>query len=116
MPFEKDIANMGHTYLISLPVSRDYHNNSRGTVGEIFQARERVYLHGIRRQYYGRGISRPVPATVTEGKALLYFTHSQEAFKPVTQAKNGKIAVSHQTENITKFGEKLKTQLTIQWN
>src|SRR5690606_12090000 len=45
------------------------------------------------------------------GKALLYFTHSNEAYEPVTQAKNGVIAVSHQTENITKFGEKLKTQL-----
>jgi len=49
--------------------------------------------------------------TGTEGKALLYFTHYHEAFKPVTQAKEGKITVSHQTENITKFGEKLKMQL-----
>ncbi len=48
---------------------------------------------------------------VVEGRALLYFTHFHEAFKPVTQAKEGKITVSHQTENITKFGEKLKTQL-----
>lgn len=46
-----------------------------------------------------------------ERKALLYFTHSHEAFEPVTKAKNGKVAVSHQSENITKFGEKLKTQL-----
>jgi stage II sporulation protein P len=53
----------------------------------------------------------PIEASVTEGKALLYFTHYHEAFKPVTQAKEGKITVSHQTENITKFGEKLKTQL-----
>ncbi|MBO0602466.1 stage II sporulation protein P [Sporosarcina sp. E16_3] len=51
------------------------------------------------------------PASVTEGKALLYFTHFHEAFKPVTQAREGKVTVSHQTENITKFGEKLKTQL-----
>jgi stage II sporulation protein P len=51
------------------------------------------------------------PAQTPNGKAMLYFTHSQEAFEPVTKAKNGKIAVSHQTENITKFGEKLKTQL-----
>lgn len=47
------------------------------------------------------------------GTALLYFTHSNEAYKPVTQAKNGVIAVSHQTENITKFGEKLKAQLVF---
>ncbi len=51
------------------------------------------------------------PASVTEGKALLYTTHFSEAFKPVTQEKEGKITVSHQTENITKFGEKLKMQL-----
>jgi stage II sporulation protein P len=53
----------------------------------------------------------PVQASMTEGKALLYTTHFSEAFKPVTQEKEGKITVSHQTENITKFGEKLKTQL-----
>lgn len=46
-------------------------------------------------------------------KALLYFTHSHEAFEPVTKAKSGKVAVSHQTENIMKFGEKLKTQLDV---
>lgn len=48
-----------------------------------------------------------------QGTALLYFTHSNEAYKPVTQEKSGVIAVSHQTENITKFGEKLKTQLVV---
>ena len=48
---------MGHTYLISLPVSRDYHSNARGTASEIFQSYERAYLHGIRRQYFGRGNS-----------------------------------------------------------
>lgn len=46
-----------------------------------------------------------------ESKVLLYFTHNYEAFEPVTKAKNGKIAASHQSENIVKFGEKLKTQL-----
>ncbi|KXH87388.1 stage II sporulation protein P [Sporosarcina sp. HYO08] len=46
-------------------------------------------------------------------RALLYFTHTHEAFKPVTEAKQGKIVVSHQTENITKFGEKLQAQLSI---
>ena len=55
----------------------------------------------------------PVPVQSTDGKALLYFTHWTEAFEPVTQSKDGKIAVSHQTENITKFGEKLKTQLVF---
>ncbi|CAM3114037.1 stage II sporulation protein P [Filibacter tadaridae] len=44
-------------------------------------------------------------------KALLYFTHSHEAYEPVTKAHDGKVTVSHQSENITKFGEKLKKQL-----
>lgn len=44
-------------------------------------------------------------------KALLYFTHNHEAYKPVTKEKDGKVAVSHQSENIVKFGEKLKDQL-----
>lgn len=44
-------------------------------------------------------------------KALLYFTHNHEAFKPITKEKNGKVTASHQSENIVKFGEKLKTQL-----
>lgn len=48
-----------------------------------------------------------------EKKALLYFTHNHEAFKPVTKDKNGKISVTHQSENIVKFGEKLKTQLAF---
>lgn len=45
------------------------------------------------------------------GKALLYFTHSHEAYEPVTKAVEGKVAVSHQSENIMKIGEKLKKQL-----
>lgn len=48
-----------------------------------------------------------------EGKVLLYFTHNHEAFEPVTKEKSGKVTVSHQTENITKFGEKLQAQLTV---
>ena len=50
---------------------------------------------------------------VEKGKALLYFTHNHEAFEPVTKEKSGKVSVSHQTENITKFGEKLQTQLMV---
>ena len=56
----------------------------------------------------------PVPEIEEENaKALLYFTHNHEAFEPVTKAKDGKIAVSHQSENISKFGEKLQTQLNF---
>ncbi|MDS9471009.1 stage II sporulation protein P [Sporosarcina pasteurii] len=46
-------------------------------------------------------------------KALLYFTHNHEAFEPVTKEKSGKVTVSHRTENITKFGEKLQAQLAV---
>ncbi|QUW22192.1 stage II sporulation protein P [Sporosarcina sp. Marseille-Q4063] len=56
--------------------------------------------------------NKPETETV-EKKALLYFTHNHEAYKPVTKEKNGKISVSHQSENIVKFGEKLKTQLAF---
>lgn len=47
-------------------------------------------------------------------KALLFFTHSHEAYEPVVEAKAGKIAVSHQTENIMKVGEKLQKQMEFQ--
>src|SRR5690625_1074505 len=52
---------------------------------------------------------------VQEGKkkALLYFTHNHEAYEPVTKEKSVKVSVNHQTENITKFGEKLQAQLTV---
>lgn len=49
---------------------------------------------------------------IGDKKALLYFTHTHEAYEPVTKAKSGKVTASHHTENITKFGEKLQTQLT----
>lgn len=47
------------------------------------------------------------------GKLLLYFTHSTEAYEPITKAADGKIAVSHQTENVMKMGDKLKVQLEM---
>lgn len=63
---------------------------------------------------YASNVFEDEVATVeAEGKVLIYFTHNHEAFEPVTKAKNGKITVSHQTENITKFGEKLQAQLTV---
>ncbi|MFD1927373.1 stage II sporulation protein P [Sporosarcina siberiensis] len=48
-----------------------------------------------------------------KGNVLLYFTHSHEAYQPITKAKEGKVAVSHNSENIMKFGEKLKNQLGV---
>ncbi|MBB4825778.1 stage II sporulation protein P [Sporosarcina luteola] len=49
----------------------------------------------------------------TKAKVLLYFTHSHEAYEPMTKAADGKVATNHQTENIMKLGEKLKSQLII---
>lgn len=46
-------------------------------------------------------------------KVLLYYTHNHEAYEPVTAAKSGKVAVSHRTENIMRFGEKLQTQFKV---
>lgn len=54
-----------------------------------------------------------VPPAVSAGKVLLYSTHSHEAYEQMTKAADGKVAVSHHTENIMKMGEKLKNQLTI---
>ena len=62
---------------------------------------------------YASNITEEETVKADKGKALLYFTHSHEAYEPVTQAVDGKVAVSHQTENITKFGEKLKNQLGV---
>ncbi|WOV88804.1 stage II sporulation protein P [Sporosarcina oncorhynchi] len=48
------------------------------------------------------------------GSLLLYFTHSTEAYQPITKSVDGKIAVSnHQTENVMKMGDKLKAQLDM---
>lgn len=62
---------------------------------------------------YAANVMEEKPAEITPGKALLYFTHSHEAYEPVTKAYDGKVAVSHQSENIMKIGEKLKSQLDI---
>lgn len=62
----------------------------------------------------------PEPEIIEEpdtkaGKVLLYFTHSHEAYEPMTKAVDGKIAVSHQhqTENVMKMGEKLRGLLQV---
>lgn len=48
------------------------------------------------------------------GKVLLYNTHSTEAYKPITKAVDGKLAVDqHQTENVVKMSDKLKSLLEI---
>lgn len=60
---------------------------------------------------YASNVFEESKVEMKENRALLYSTHNHEAFKPVTLEKSGKVTVSHQSENITKFGEKLKTQL-----
>lgn len=52
-----------------------------------------------------------VEETVQAKQALIYFTHYDEAFKPITQAYDGKLAVSHSEKNITNFGDQLKAHL-----
>jgi len=47
------------------------------------------------------------------GKVLLYFTHAYEAYEPITESVDGKIAVNHQTENVMKMGDKLKGLLEV---
>ncbi|WOV85498.1 stage II sporulation protein P [Sporosarcina jeotgali] len=50
------------------------------------------------------------PKPTSDKKVLLHFTHSEEAYEPITLATGGKVAVSHKTENISKLGEKLQLQ------
>lgn len=46
-----------------------------------------------------------------EGNVLIYSTHSHEAYEPITKALDGKVAVSHHSENILKVGARLKENL-----
>lgn len=59
---------------------------------------------------YASNVVEPPKQTI-HNKVLLHFTHSEEAYEPITLAASGKVAVSHKTENITKLGEKLQLQL-----
>lgn len=69
-------------------------------------------------------VDEPVPEVESEaevdveekprlGTVLIYNTHSTEAYKPITKAVDGKIAVNHQVENVVKMSEKLKSLLEI---
>jgi len=53
----------------------------------------------------------PEPQIQTGMRALLFATHSHEAFEPITQQYDGKIAVSHPEANIMKLNETIKSQL-----
>lgn len=58
--------------------------------------------------YASNVLEAPKPSS--DKKVLIHFTHSEEAYEPITLANDGKVAVSHKTENITKLGEKLQLQ------
>ena len=45
-----------------------------------------------------------VEEVVQPKKALIYFTHYSEAFKPITKAYDGKLSASHSEMNIMNFG------------
>lgn len=47
------------------------------------------------------------------GRALMYFTHSHEAFAPILRAKEGKAAVSHSKENIMNLGEAFSSHFAM---
>ncbi|MFC4411065.1 stage II sporulation protein P [Chungangia koreensis] len=64
-----------------------------------------VYASNLRQIEPPPAVEEPA---VQKKSALVYFTHYDEAFKPITQAHDGKIAVSHLEKNITNFGEQLK--------
>ena len=81
-------------------------NDESGTTAKLIKEPVIVYASNVFEE-------KKQEPEVVEKKALLYFTHNHEAFKPVTQEKNGKVSVSHQSENIVKFGEKLKIQLAF---
>ncbi len=46
-------------------------------------------------------------------KALIYFTHWQEAFKPILAAKGEKIATYHQETNISAFEDQISAQFAF---
>ena len=49
-------------------------------------------------------------------KAFIYFTHSQEAFRPILAAQGEKVAIYHPISNITTFKSHLPPNLHfINW-
>ncbi|PID14803.1 MULTISPECIES: stage II sporulation protein P [unclassified Sporosarcina] len=62
---------------------------------------------------YAANIFETESEVQTDMRALLYNTHSHEAFEPITLEHDGKIAVSHQEVNIMGLSEKVKKQLEV---
>jgi len=53
------------------------------------------------------------PEILEPKKAFVYFTHSQEAYKPILAAKGEKIATYHSENNITSFQEQITAQFAV---
>ncbi|MBO0587718.1 stage II sporulation protein P [Sporosarcina sp. E16_8] len=64
-----------------------------------------------RQLVYATNLIEPEQQIQTGMRALLFATHSHEAFEPITQQHDGKIAVSHPEANIMKLNETIKSQL-----
>lgn len=95
-------------FLFLFPILLNFLPNNNGT-----SASTKVVKEPLKIVYAANVLESEMPEEKEKKKALLYFTHNHEAFEPVTKAHNGKVAVSHRTENITKFGEKLKEQMNV---
>ncbi|MHA6260358.1 stage II sporulation protein P [Sporosarcina sp. CAU 1771] len=91
-------------FLFLFPLIINYlpEDTTAKSINLLKESREMVFAANIMEESLPEPVGR---------KALLYFTHNYEAYEPITKAKNGKVSVSHQSENIKKFGEKLKVQL-----
>ena len=58
--------------------------------------------------------SKPIVKEIIEPKkALVYFTHAQEAFLPILATKGEKVSVYHPNDNITSFEEQITSQFAF---
>lgn len=53
-------------------------------------------------------------ALLPSSKVLVYFTHPEEAFKPITEKLTGQLLVSHQQHNIQSLSSLIKQQFELQ--
>ncbi|KAA0965312.1 stage II sporulation protein P [Sporosarcina sp. ANT_H38] len=60
---------------------------------------------------YATNLLEQEPQIQTGMRALLFSTHSHEAYEPITQQYDGEIAVTHPQANIMKLNETIKAQL-----
>lgn len=100
--------------LFLFPVLMNLLPDNEGTVtSKMMQEPQKiVYASNVFEEEIEQEVEQAVVQAPTGSKkVLLYFTHNQEAYEPITQAVSGKVTATHHTENITKFGEKLQTQL-----